>query len=141
MAGEGRPPTTLLPRSQERRGWPASAGHDGGGATCEPLTLLFLRGSLAFFFPLRPTVWLASGPPAGAAHYPGLIAPGLSGGSAGRDARACAPAPAPPRSDKRPASPGTTPVRRRRGVARRANAAQWPPGRSARCAGRTRCRT
>jgi hypothetical protein len=28
MAGEGRPPTTLLCSTKESRGWPAFAGHD-----------------------------------------------------------------------------------------------------------------
>ena len=32
MAGEGRPTTTLLRRMKKRRGWPAFAGHDTGGA-------------------------------------------------------------------------------------------------------------
>ena len=32
MAGEGRPPTTLLRGMKKRRGWPTSAGHDMGGS-------------------------------------------------------------------------------------------------------------
>ena len=34
MAGEGRPPTSLLRGMKKRRGWPAFAGHDTGGERC-----------------------------------------------------------------------------------------------------------
>ena len=33
MAGEGRPPTSFLAATDERRGWPAFAGHDTGAGS------------------------------------------------------------------------------------------------------------